>query len=187
MAINFSDASMTSIPGVYAKPGVELNNRMRGFLAALRLKVGFPIVVTSGIRSTQAQASAMRAKVADPTGRGDGELSIYNGALASEVIKGGTGSTAAIKATLDAQVARDVFMSRHMRGDALDLRTSGMDSGDLAALQAAVKALGANKLLEATPPHLHIEDIPAQFMAASPVVLGGTAAVLGFLYWGLSD
>lgn len=184
MAISFSDASMTTVPGVYAKPGVELNPRMRGFLAALRLKHGRALVVTSGVRSTAAQAAAMRTKVAQG---GEGELNIYGAALRDEVIAGGTSSAAAIQATLDKQVARGVYMSRHMRGDALDFRTTGMSADDLKELQADVKALGANQLHERTPEHLHVEDIPAQFAALDPMVVGGAAVVAGFLWWGFSD
>ena len=184
MSISFSDASLTLVPGVWAKSGVELNSRLRGFLAALRVRHGRNLVVTSGVRSTQAQASAMRTKVQMG---GVGELDIYPASLRTEVVEGGTGSTAAIKATLDKQVARGVYMSRHMRGDALDFRTTGMASDDLGDLKADVKALGANYLYEPTPPHLHVEDIPSHFAALDPVVLGGATVAAGFLWWSLSD
>lgn len=184
MSISTSDTSLTSVPGVYAKSGVELNSRMRGFLAVLRAKFGDTLVVTSGIRSTAAQASAMRTKVAQG---GVSELDIYGATLRNEVIEGGTSSSAAIRATLDKQVARGVYMSRHMRGDALDFRTTGMGADDLKKLQAEVKALGANQLYESVPPHLHVEDIPAQFAALDPLVVGGAAVAATFLWWSLSD
>jgi hypothetical protein len=184
MSISFEGTSRTLVPGVFSKSEVVLNSRLRGFLAALRWKAGFDIVVTSGVRTTAAQAAAMRTKVIQG---GTGELSIYSAKLRDEVIAGGTDTTAGIKATLDSQVSRGVYMSRHMRGDAIDLRTSGMESDRLKALQAAVKALGANQLLEATPPHLHIEDIPSQFAAMDPAAVGGAAALAAFLWWGFGD
>lgn len=184
MGMNFDDASRTTVPGVYAKSGVVLCPRLRGFLAALRLKSGFDLIVTSGIRTTAAQASAMRTKVEL---LGNDGLDIYNKSLADEVIAGGTASTSAIQATLDRQVARGTFMSRHMKGDALDFRTRGMDPGQLETLQAAVKSLGANQLYEASPPHLHVEDIPAHFMAADPLSVSGALLALGVVWWGFSE
>ena len=182
--MSFDDTSRTTVPGVFAKPGVELNPRLRGFLLGLRVKTGFDLIVTSGIRSTAGQASAMRNKVKLLGNEG---LDIYNNTLKNEIIAGGTDSTTAIQATLDRQVARGAFMSRHMKGDALDMRLRGMESDQVDILQAAVKALGANQLYEATPLHLHIEDIPAYYVASDPLSVSGALLALGVIWWGFSD
>lgn len=187
MTVSLKDMQMTSVPGVYAKEGVVLNPRMRGFLVALRLKFGSTIAVNSGERSTHLQASAMYTKVmlaAD----GAAELrKIYRGSLIEEIIQGGIGSLEAIKRTLDDQVARGVFISDHMRADALDLRVLGLSDAEDKKLKADVESLGAKALRESTPPHLHLEDIPMAYAAGDPMVLGGAALAATFLWWLYSD
>lgn len=179
--IDTTDAQYTAVPGVYAKPGVVLNSTLRGFAVAVRARFGLPIVITSGVRTTAEQAAAMRTKV--QLG-GAAELrATYRGATIEEVIAGGIDSTAAIQRTLDTQVGRGVFLSRHMRADALDFRSTGYPAADLARLQAVCRELGADTLLETTPAHLHVEEIPGYFAALDPLAIGGAAAAAGFLAW----
>jgi hypothetical protein len=102
---------------------------------------------------------------------GISELGIYGASLRDEIVAGGTGSEAAIAATLQAQVDRGLYVSRHMRGDALDLRTRGLSTAEVGRLEDAVRGLGANTLLEQTPPHLHVEDIPSWYAGLDPLVV----------------
>lgn len=93
-------------------------------------------------------------------------------------------------AVIEAETARGVKLSRHLVGGALDFRTQGLTSSQIAQLTAAAKALGGKPLLEASPPHLHV-DLPTVYAAASsieraaPWVAGawlvGGAVVLGAL------
>ncbi len=177
-------------PGVWTKKGVVLNSRMRGFLAALRAKSGQNIVVTSGTRTVDAQASAMFGKVSTAAAggtvlRGGDGLNIYSAGLADEIREGGTGSKAEIAATLTKQVARGTFMSRHMRGDALDLRVRGLTPSERGRLKEVVTELGANHLDEGD--HIHVEDLPPTFAAADPAAWGSVLLAGVAIWFATSD
>ena len=156
MPVDTSGSAMSIVPGVYNKPGVKTTMRLRGFLAALRLKTGQTLVVTSGIRTIDEQAGAMFSKVER---LGSPGLDIYNKTLADEIRAGGLDSKAEIAATLTKQVARGTFMSRHMKADALDIRTRGLTAAERARILEVVTELGANRLDEGD--HIHVEYDPS--------------------------
>jgi hypothetical protein len=181
MAID-TTGTIALIPGlpVYRKnSGVILNSKMRGFAADLYRRSMVPIVITSGTRTTSAQAGAMRIKL----DLGEDLHALYaQDDLVSEILAGNT-SQGGIQATLDRQVARGRYISRHMRADALDVRTAGATPTEIGKLRAAMEATGTKHIFEGVPLHLHIEGIGAQYTALDPYVIGGAAVSVAGFWW----
>jgi hypothetical protein len=142
-------------PGIFAKAGVVTNPTMLSWLTALRARVpsSIPLVVTDGQRTPWTQATAMLAKM----NRGENLRAIYkDDAAVDEVVMAGR-NPSAMAAVISNQIAKGRFLSRHLTGDALDLRTAGMGADELNAVVAAAQALGASTLVESD--HLHVERL----------------------------
>lgn len=144
-----------TLPGVTLNDGVELNPALSFFLQRLRATApaSVPIHVNSGYRSPAAQARAMLTKVQ----LGDNLRALY-GAKVERLLSLPLDPAVWTQA-LQAMAAVGIYMSPHMRGDALDIRTRDLSQDQIAALVAAAHQLGARPLLESTPPHLHIDGI----------------------------
>lgn len=148
-------------PGVLAVPGVQLDARRVAFLQAMRqrLPLGFPaLIVTSGDRDPADQARAMLGKLA--AGGWEELFRIYPDELITPLQALPT-TREAWEAEIRAAAQRGVLYSRHMRGDAMDLRIRHLDSEQQKALFLAAREAGGRPLLEDAPPHLHIDHIPA--------------------------
>lgn len=147
-----SKASTTAsgIPGVYMKRGVVLTDDLRTFLAALRQRLAFDVVVTSAVRTPSAQAAALAQ---------DHNFAVYSQQdLVRELTAGGSRpSAAAMTRVLQSQVNRGRYLSRHMRSDALDFRVSGVSATERAQLKSTLSAMGGRVLDEGD--HIHVEAI----------------------------
>ena len=116
------------------------------------------IIVTSATRGPAAQARAMASKIQ----RGEDLFALYaQDDLVAEIVAA-AGNTAdpdvdAMAAVIEAQVARGRFISRHLRADALDLRTRHLTDEQVERLVAAVRAEGAEAVPESD--HLHVEEL----------------------------
>ena len=133
-----------------------MNAAQKRFAKDLSRRTDVPVHVTSGTRPPLQQAQAvasLRYK------RGDASVrALYaQKDLIDEVLAKDKSDTAGMAKVLEKQVRRGRFLSRHMRGDAIDLRTNNLTSAQVATLTAAVRAMGAKALLE--PDHLHVERI----------------------------
>lgn len=173
----------TGVPGVFMKNGVELNAAMKTFLAGLRDRVGFDFVVNSGVRSPLAQAQALAQ---------DYNFAVYGAgnALVAELLAHGPRPTMAqMAATIQQQVNSGRFLSRHMRGDALDINIWGITPAERKTIIDAARSLGAEVLDEGD--HIHIEELggtwlpaPSSFMWLPVIVSGASAAgLLGAMWW----
>lgn len=168
-----------SVPGVEVASGVVLGPAQWAFLAELRAGVdpSIPLYVTSGTRTAtdqaralvtkRSEAEALAAAGKDPK---DADLrNLYrrgNGPTIVAALLAVPNEVSAMAAVLQGFVDKGIYLSRHMRGDALDLRSKTWTSAQTAEVTAAVKALGAKPLLEKYPPHLHIENIGGGLTAA---------------------
>lgn len=133
---------------------VELSAEAVDFLDALAAKVDFAFVVTSGTRSYEEQAAAMRAKVE----AGEDLYDLYTHADQHELLDA---LFAAYEdewpAIIEEYVeTRGVVLSWHLVGDAVDLRTRDLTEAQVEELRAAAVDLGADALVESD--HLHIEE-----------------------------
>lgn len=147
--------------GVTANTGVVLNDGLISFLARMRsaLDPSVPMHVNSAIRTVTSQAEAMWVKLqADPSG--NGLLSLYGTKAVSVIAAAKAAGIAGMVQSLNSSLNSGVVFSKHMTGDALDIRILGLSSGQVAALQQAAYAAGAREtILETVPPHLHIEGL----------------------------
>jgi len=150
------------------RDGIEMNDVLRariGEVAAIYFKkTKRTLEITSGYRSPSRQAAAMYGKLAV-----GGSLAIYkNQALVDPLRKAYREGRkkrwkkeriiAAMADILEIQVARGIYLSRHMRGRAFDVRSSGMSAGQRAALREAIAAVGDMRVIyESKPPHFHVE------------------------------
>lgn len=168
------------VPGVFMKPGVVLNDKMRGFAQELRNRLGFDLVITSGVRTPEAQARALAQ---------DHNFGIYGQQdLVAELRAGGI-SASQMARTLRDQVARGRYLSRHMRGDALDFRVHGLTALERGHLLSVASAMGAKTLDEGD--HIHLERIgnkwalPLAGLTLLPAVtlVSTSALALGLLWW----
>lgn len=149
-------SSSSSGSGWSSAAGVKLSSDARAFLDAVAGRVGFPLYVTSGERSAAEQARAMLKKVELGEDLAD-LLALYRrDDLVEELYKLPLEQAAWEKA-IQAQMDRGDFLSSHQRKGALDLRTKDKTAAQVDAMQAACEAEGARVVVEATPPHMHLE------------------------------
>jgi len=148
--VSLSSTVQTGIPGVYMKSGVVLNDAMKGFLTELRKRLPFDIASTSGVRTALSQAQALAQ---------DYRFDVYTQKdLVAELTASSTRpSVAEMTRVLQAQVDRGVFLSRHMVGDALDFRITGLSAVEIAQLKSVASDLGGKVLDEGD--HVHVERI----------------------------
>ncbi len=173
-----SAVPIAGIPGVFKKSGANVNEAVNPYLRALRARVGFDIVVTSGVRSPSSQASVMITKKDTYGVERVRQLYRSQPTLVAEVIAAFPHGHTFVKKVLQAQVARGRFISNHMRSDAVDLRTHGLTSSEKSRLLAASKALGVKSLMEED--HIHTEHIrKAPLTAAAQGAASGLAIMIG--------
>lgn len=134
------------------------------FLWELRARTSAPIYVTSGRRSIEAQARAMLGKL--QAGGAQEIRDVYSDAVA-EAVLAAPPTEAAWAAALRSLVARGVSPSRHLIGDALDIRNKDLTAAEQADIVTAAQALGARVLVEDAPPHIHIDRIGGTFSAVA--------------------
>lgn len=188
-------------PGVTAEAGTALNDNMLRFLGVMRSKVdpSVPMHVTSGIRPISGQASALWTKFqADPSG--NGLIALYGQKAQSVVQAAKAAGVNGIAQQLAALAGQGIVFSKHMVGDAFDLRTVGLSGEHISALRAGAMAAGARSedvIVESVPPHLHVEGLTGFSLAnyvpttetvkkSVPMLLFiglGVLAVGGFFFW----
>lgn len=132
-------------PGLYVKAGAILNTTMEVFALELARRAGMDIVVTSGVRTPLAQAQALAQ---------DMRFDVYQQRDLVDEILGGDTSVAGMAATIQAQVDRGRYLSRHLRGDAIDLRVHGLLQAERDRLKQIARELGGNVVDEGD--HIHV-------------------------------
>jgi hypothetical protein len=122
------------------------------------------MTVTSGKRSPRNQAKAMFDKfyLRDPK---MGTL-YKNRAAYTEIKKEYDGPDSgrsrddierAMAIIIERQVAKGVYLSRHLTGKAVDVRSVGLSAQDVRRIKEAVKREGGTVIEEGIPPHLHLQ------------------------------
>ncbi|HRE87657.1 MAG TPA: hypothetical protein PK095_00840 [Myxococcota bacterium] len=151
-------------------PGIEIKAELRPHIEAVARiyfeKTRRPLEITSGYRSPRRQAEAMYVKLAV-----GGSLALYKRQDLTrpllDAYRQGRKKrwkkdriVAAMAEVLQSQVERGQYLSRHMRGLAFDVRSTGMSAKQRQALLAAVREVGQMRIIrERRPPHYHIEVI----------------------------
>lgn len=127
-------------------------------------KTGKRLTITSGTRDARSQARGMYTKLAS----GDNILRLYtNQAAAKEindVYKQGVnqGKTQNqivddIERTIHTQMKTGVYISKHLKAGAVDIRSRGLSRSEKQALVEAANATGIKILEEKKPPHFHLQ------------------------------
>ncbi len=122
------------------------------------------IHVTSGTRTPASQAQAMYYKLSN----GDSPGLYANQIAVNEIVQAYRGGVAAKKSRTDIivdmtqvienQVARDVYISRHLRAGAIDVRSNNMTPEQKRAFREAVATVsGVTVIEERIPPHFHLQ------------------------------
>lgn len=145
-------------PGVTGNNGLALNEGQVVFLRSLRSAVpaGIPLHVTSATRTPEAQAAALVAK--RKLGEDLRRLYGANPDIADALMRA-PNTTAGMAAVIRRFMRDGRFLSRHMRGDAVDLRSRNLTAVQRSRVIAEAQRLGARATYETTPPHIHIERI----------------------------
>jgi hypothetical protein len=157
-----------------------LTRRMKVFLKQLRKKIGFDIVVTSGVRDLRDQAGAMYTKL-----KTYGYKSLVD-LYPDELVAGmqNAGSADEVYRLLKQRVSSGMTVSRHLAGDAIDFRTRNLTTAQVSALKKAGEEMGAKVLWEED--HLHMQGFGSALplwawagigLAVAGAVAGGAWAV----------
>ena len=151
-------------PGVSGNNGLVLNKNQIGFAGQLRRAVpgAIPLHVTSATRTAFKQASALVVK----RNLGDNLYKLYKADYIVKELMAVPNTVTAMAAVIQKWANQGHFMSRHMRGDALDIRSKTLTSAQIQAVMAAAKRLGARAIYETKPPHIHVEAIGNAFSDA---------------------
>ncbi len=123
---------------------------------------GHVFTVTSGRRTPAEQAASMVGKLDSGS-----DLSIYSNQSAAQEIRAAylkakaqgvepTDVIKEIKAIITRQVKKNVFVSRHLREKAVDIRSTDMNAKQQDAFEKAAESKGWTVIKESKPPHFHI-------------------------------
>lgn len=149
------------------KPGVILSHRVKTKLKKIADKyyslTKKKIVVTSGTRTIKSQASAMYGKLS-----GGDKLTIYKNQVAALQIKKAYDDAieykkikdkiiSDIKEVIEKQIKKQVFISKHLKEGAIDIRSRDMSSDEKNKFKMATKGFATRVILETVPPHFHIQ------------------------------
>ena len=121
------------------------------------------IVVTSGTRSSNSQASAMYGKAS-----GGDELTVYKDKASAKVIlntydagvkakKSKSEIIADIRDDIDEQIKKGKYISKHLKKGAVDVRSRDMSESGKTDLKKAAAGIASGIILETTPPHFHLQ------------------------------
>ncbi|VAW85720.1 hypothetical protein MNBD_GAMMA18-516 [hydrothermal vent metagenome] len=121
------------------------------------------VVVTSGVRTAKSQAVAMYGKLS-----GGDSLIIYKNQIAAKEIKKAydDGSAAKkpkneiisdIEKRIGSQVKKGIYISKHLKEGAVDIRSRDMSSDEKTKFKRVAKGFAVVVILETTPPHFHLQ------------------------------
>jgi len=121
------------------------------------------IVVTSGTRTSKSQAEAMYGKLA-----GGDKLTVYKNRIAAQEIKKSYDDAVtakklkpqviqSIRSTIDSQILKKIYISKHLRKGAIDVRSRDMTPNEKIKFKTASIGVATKVILEVTPPHFHLQ------------------------------
>lgn len=126
-------------------------------------RTGRGLVITSGTRSAEEQADAMYEKIR----LGQRLTSLYRDTAAASEIQnayrahrrgGRPACVRAMESVISAQMARGLFISRHLRDGAVDVRSRDMSRRQRRVFAAVVAGFPEIEMIdEGVPPHFHLE------------------------------
>jgi len=145
-------------PGIGGSSTLSLNESQVAFLRRLQAAIPhIPLYVTSATRTPESQASALATK----RNLGDDLYKLYSKANHDIIreLMAVPNTVADMARVIQKYVDQGRFLSRHMRGDAIDLRSKNLTSAQIQEVINAAIRLGAKGIYETKPPHIHVESI----------------------------
>lgn len=155
-------------PAYDTKPGVVLSEaviaKLQPIAERYRKATRRRLLVTSGTRSPRDQAAAMYGKL-----RAGSRLRGYRNQKAIAPLRAAYDKgrrkrwkksriVSAMATIVQGQVDRGVYISKHLRAGAFDVRSIGMSRSQKRALRRAVREVGGVSIAEERrPPHFHLQ------------------------------
>jgi HK97 family phage portal protein len=153
----------------HTDPGVEIppqtHEKVNEMAKQFTAKTGKSFTVISGLRSSHKQANAMYVKFSSGSLGNDyrnktARAQIYNVYVTGQHSKQAPAATIAqMRQIIDKQVQQGTYISLHMTGRAIDIRTKGKGytASDKAHLRAAAASQGGQFHPEPRPEHIHVQ------------------------------
>lgn len=177
---NFTKGVTEVLPGIYTKGSVNLTASMKAFLSALRARLPskYPLVVTDALRTPEDQAQRMLS-ILNREGEDYLKKLYRRSAKYIDALLAMPHTASAWGPAIAEFNAQGAYLSRHMRGDALDLRCWGWADADRIKVAEAAEKLGARVTLESD--HIHVgrldQDFTAQAKSATEALIDAPAEV----------
>lgn len=143
----------------------DIEDRVSAMARTFRATKGVKLTVTSGTRSSQEQAEAMYNRRHDGSDGSDyANHKAFNeiDAVYQSGIKSGSNPKqiiADMRRVIDGQVAKGVYISKHLTGHAVDIKIRDLTARQLHKLKVAAQAHAGRTHLEGNRlhPHLHVQ------------------------------
>jgi len=161
-----------------------VNDVIANFVTDLRTLISVDqikiIYITSGVRPPERQARSLVRKrndiankcytaITTPPAEGEPCYGIFDLYKQKELIMevlGVDNNVSAMTAVLQRQVDNGKYLSGHMTGLGMDLRSKNLTQEQQALVIQACKSLGASAIYEGDPPHLHV-GIPKSYRSGT--------------------
>ena len=113
-------------------------------------------------RTSQSQAEAMYGKLS-----GGDQLAVYSNQTAAKEIKKAYDDaviakkskvdiTSDMKSVIDSQISKMIYISKHLKVGAVDIRSKDMTAAEKSHFKSAATGIAIKVILETTPPHFHL-------------------------------
>ncbi len=149
--------------GVGVDLSMDLKKKVKDVADAYHKSTKKKIVITSGTRTAKSQADAMYTKLqqgddlkiyADQNAAGKIKKIYENGV---KVKKGKDVIISEMEKEIDSQIAEGVYISKHLKKGAIDVRSRDMTFKEKESFKEAAKGVADTVILETTPPHFHLQ------------------------------
>jgi hypothetical protein len=150
-------------PGVVLSTDIEW--RVAAIASAYNAETGKTIRINSGTRSAQSQAAAMYTKF---LAGGVQETQLYRARAQAKRLfdifdagrragKNRQDVVADMTTEIEAQIAAGVFISKHLRAGAVDVRSTDMSQSQKQVFRRVAERHAESVILESNPPHWHLQ------------------------------
>ena len=179
-------------PGVNVVPvgsDIVVSSAIANFVVELRKQISQQqiniIYITSGVRTAEAQARALVTKreinkcnsaIVGKPAAGDPCYPVYKLYAQKQLILEGlqvNNDISSMEAVFAKQINNGKYLSKHMTGLGMDMRTTNLTEEQRALLIEACKSLGASATYETDPKHLHV-GIPKSYRDGSSNLASNT-------------
>jgi len=142
----------------------KIEEKLNAVAERFRKRTGKTFVVTSGTRDPDTQAQLIYVKLQ----AGEDLLRLYKDRVAVLELKriydsgryekrSKSSIVGQLASAIRGQIKRGIFISAHLRSGAADVRSTNMSDAEKRAFSDIARDTGLSVMLEATPPHFHLQ------------------------------